>query len=473
MSSYRTHTCGEITAKQEGQKVKLAGWVDTIRDLGGIIFIDIRDQYGKTQIVFSENSKLFDVANSINVETTIMVDGTVRKRTEDTVNKNILTGEIEIVVEKIEILGKRTKSLPFEINTNGEVREDLRLQYRFLDLRSDKLKNNIVFRSKVIRTLREKMEELDFLDIQTPILTASSPEGARDYLVPSRIHKGEFYALPQAPQQYKQLLMMSGFDKYYQIAPCFRDEDPRADRLPGEFYQLDFEMSFATDEDVFSVLEKVISETFTELSDFKSDKAPFKRIPYKEAMLTYGSDKPDLRNPLIIKDATDIFQDIEFNAFKGKVVRVINVPNCGEHPRSFFDNMESFAVKELGAKGLAWLKIEDNLELVGPIAKFIDSESKRKLFEITKSKPNDCIFFMAEKKKIVEKQSGEIRNELARRLDIIEKDVYRFCLITEFPMYELRRRWENRIWTQSIFYANRRNGKLSFKRAIRYSCVSI
>ncbi|MCL2383741.1 MAG: aspartate--tRNA ligase, partial [Oscillospiraceae bacterium] len=310
-------------------------------------------------------------------------------------------------------------------------------QYRFLDLRGEKLHNNILFRSQVIKTIREEMEKLEFIDIQTPILTSSSPEGARDYLVPSRIHPGEFYALPQAPQQYKQLLMMSGFHRYYQIAPCFRDEDPRADRLPGEFYQLDFEMSFATQDDVFKVVETMIGNTFSKLSTWKKDGPEFRRIPFKQAMLDYGTDKPDLRNPLMIKDVSEVFQSTEFNAFKGKTVRVINVSGCSDQPRSFFDNMGDYAIKECGAKGLAWVKVDESMGLIGPIAKFIDEDSKNKIFEITGSKANDCIFFVAEQEKIAAKQAGMVRDELANRLDLFEKEAYRFAWITDFPMFEL------------------------------------
>ena len=434
---YRTHTCGEISKEDVGKKIRLAGWIQTIRDMGGIIFIDLRDQYGITQVVSADNIDVINTVAKIPTESTVTVGGTVRLRDESTINKNIKTGEVELELETIEVLGKRTRNLPFEVNTDQDVREDLRLQYRFLDLRSEKLNNNILFRSKVIKTIRDSIEKLGFVDIQTPILTSSSPEGARDYLVPSRIYPGEFYALPQAPQQFKQLLMVSGFDKYYQIAPCFRDEDPRADRLPGEFYQLDLEMSFATQEDVFHVVETVINETFDKLSDWKRDKPAFTRIPYKEAMLTYGSDKPDLRNPLVIKDVTEIFQNVEFNAFKGKTVRVINVPNCASQPRSFFDNMVDFAIKEIGAKGLAWLKVNEDLSMTGPIAKFIDEESKNKIFEITGSKPNDCIFFVAEELRIAEKQAGAVRIELGKRLALLEKEIYRFCWITDFPFYEL------------------------------------
>ena len=435
MNEFRTHNCGELREVNVGLAVKLSGWADTIRDLGGVVFIDLRDQFGKTQVV-TQNPEILKIIDNVNTESTIMVEGTVAKRSEETVNNNIETGKIEIVIEKVEILGKRTRDLPFEVNSENEIREDLRLQYRFLDLRSDKLHNNILFRSKVIKTFREEMEKLNFIDIQTPILTGSSPEGARDYLVPSRIHEGEFYALPQAPQQYKQLLMVSGFDKYYQIAPCFRDEDPRADRLPGEFYQLDFEMSFATQNDVFEVVETVMNNTFSKLSTWKKDEGAFRRIPYKQAMLDYGSDKPDLRNPLIIKDVTEVFQNVDFNAFKGKTVRIINVPNCSSEPRSFFDNMGEFAVKECGAKGLAWIKVNEDLTMSGPIAKFIDEDAKNKIFEIAGSKVNDCIFFVAEQEKIAAKQAGMVRDEIAKRLDLLEKETYRFCWITDFPMYE-------------------------------------
>jgi len=437
MNKYRTHNCGELREENVGEEVKLAGWVQTTRDHGGLVFIDLRDQYGITQVVTSGEEKLVDELSRIPNESTISVTGTVRKRTEGMENKNMATGEIEVVIKEYEILGKRLKQLPFEVNEDKEVREDLRLQYRFLDLRNDRLKNNILFRSKVIKTIRESIEKLGFVDIQTPILTSSSPEGARDYLVPSRVFPGEFYALPQAPQIYKQLLMVSGFDKYYQIAPCFRDEDPRADRLPGEFYQLDLEMAFAEQDDVLTAVEIVIDDTFGKLSNWKKDNAKYRRIPYREAMRDYGTDKPDLRNPLIIKDVTEIFQNTEFNAFKDKTVKVINVPNIAGQPRSFFDNMSDFAIKEVGAKGLAWLKVNDDLSLSGPIAKFIDEKSKNEMFEITGSKPSDCIFFISETERIAEKEAGVIRDELAKRLDLFEKETYRFCWITDFPMYEL------------------------------------
>ena len=437
MNEYRTHNCGQIRKENVGETVKIAGWIQTIRDLGGLVFLDVRDQYGITQVVISNNDELVDFASRIPTESTVSITGTVRLRDEETINKNLETGEVEIFAEKIEILGKRTKNLPFEVNSDKEVREDLRLQYRFLDLRNEKLKNNILLRAKILQFLRNQMIAKNFTEIQTPVLTSSSPEGARDYLVPSRVHPGKFYALPQAPQQFKQLLMVSGIDKYFQIAPCFRDEDARADRAPGEFYQLDMEMAFATQEDVFAVMEEVIYNTFKEFSNKRVAEYPFPRIAYRDAMLKYGSDKPDLRNPLIIQDVTEIFQNIEFNAFKGKTVRVISVPNCCDNPRSFFDGMTEFAINECGAKGLAWLKVNEDRTFQGPIAKFIDDESREKLLTQTNTNPNDAIFFIAEKPGIVEKLAGQIRIELGNRLNLLEKDVYKFCWIVDFPMYEL------------------------------------
>ena len=434
---YRTHTCGELTKQDVGKKVKIAGWVQVIRDLGGLLFIDLRDQYGITQSVVTVESNLIDMASKIPNESTISIEGEVRLRDEETVNPKITTGEVEVVAEKIEILGKRSKDLPFEINSDKDVREDLRLQYRFLDLRNEKLKNNILLRAKVLQFLRTQMIERGFTEVQTPVLTSSSPEGARDYLVPSRVHQGKFYALPQAPQQFKQLLMVSGIDKYFQIAPCFRDEDARADRAPGEFYQLDMEMAFASQEDVFEVMEPVMYNTFKEFGGKKVAEYPFPRIGYREAMLKYGSDKPDLRNPLIIQDVTEIFQNTEFNAFKGKTVRTITVPNVQDVPRKFYDGMTEFAIEECGAKGLAWLKVLEDRTLQGPIAKFIDDEAREKMLTSTNTNPGDAIFFIAEKPGVVETLAGKIRQELAVRLDLIEKDVYKFCWIVDFPMYEL------------------------------------
>ena len=437
MDSYRTNNCGELTKQDVGKNVKIAGWVQTIRDLGGLLFIDLRDQYGITQAVVTVESGLIEMASKIPTESTISIEGPIKIRDEETINKNIPTGEIEVVAEKIEILGKRLKNLPFEINSDKAVGEDLRLKYRFLDLRNEKLKNNILLRAKVLQFLRNQMIEKGFTEVQTPILTSSSPEGARDYLVPSRVHPGKFYALPQAPQQFKQLLMVSGIDKYFQVAPCFRDEDARADRAPGEFYQLDMEMAFATQEDVFGVMEKVMYNTFKEFGGKKVAEYPFPRIAYRDAMLKYGTDKPDLRNPLIIKDVTDIFQNIEFNAFKGKIVRTITVPNAMEIPRRFYDGMVDFAISECGAKGLAWLKVLEDGTLQGPIAKFIDEDAQNKLLSTTDIKAGDAIFFIAEAPRIVDTLAGRIRAELGNRLDLIEKDVYKFCWIVDFPMYEL------------------------------------
>ena len=438
MNEYRTHNCGELTIENKGEEVRLAGWVQRIRNLGSMKFIDLRDQYGITQILISNNEELEKVVENLVTECTISVEGTVLERTNK--NNKISTGEIEIEAKKITILGKCKNILPFEINSektdNSSVREDLRLEYRYLDLRNDKIHKNIILRSEIMRFLRNRMDKLGFIEIQTPILANSSPEGARDYLVPSRIHPGEFYALPQAPQQFKQLLMVSGFDKYYQIAPCFRDEDPRADRAPGEFYQLDFEMAFATQDDVFEVLEEIYSETFTNFTNWTVSRTPFERIPYKEAMEKYGIDKPDLRNPLIIQDFTKIFENCEFNAFNGKTIKAIVVPNGAAQGRKFFDNMTTFAVEEVGAKGLAWVKVDEEGNFAGGIAKFITEEIKEKMMEAGVKK-NDSIFFIADELKTAQKIAGQIRIELGNRLDLIEKNAYRFCFIVDFPMYEL------------------------------------
>ena len=431
---YRTHNLGELKIKNVGEEVELAGWIQKIRNLGGMIFIDLRDQFGVTQIVINDE-KLQEQAKELTTESCIHIYGKVVERSSK--NPKMETGEIEVVANKIEVLGKCKNVLPFEINTDQEVREDLRLEYRFLDLRNEKLHNNILLRSKILKTLRDKMDELGFCEIQTPILANSSPEGARDYLVPSRLHAGEFYALPQAPQQFKQLLMVSGFDKYFQIAPCFRDEDPRADRAPGEFYQLDFEMSFATQEDVFKVIEEVVPYTFEKFTNWKVDKGPFIRIPYKEAMEKYGIDKPDLRNPLIIQDVTKVFEGTEFNAFKGKTIKAIVVRKGAEQGRKFFDKMTEFAVEECSAKGLAWTKFETDGTIAGGIAKFITEPAKAKLENEYGVKPGDSIFFIADELQTAQKIAGLVRIELGKRLDLLEKDVYRFCFIVDFPMYEL------------------------------------
>lgn len=432
---YRTKTCGELNIHNVEEVVELSGWIQKIRNLGGMIFIDLRDEFGITQIVINDE-KMQQEAKEWNTESCIHIKGKVVERSSK--NNKIPTGEIEVVASQVEILGKCKNVLPFEINNNQEVREDLRLEYRFLDLRNEKLHNNILLRSKILKTLREKMDELDFTEIQTPILANSSPEGARDYLVPSRLNPGEFYALPQAPQQFKQLLMVSGFNKYYQIAPCFRDEDPRADRAPGEFYQLDFEMSFATQEDVFKVMEEVVPYTFKKFTNWKVDEGPFIRIPYKEAMEKYGIDKPDLRNPLIIQDVTDIFKNSDFNAFKGKTVKAIVVPNGATQGRKFFDKMGEFATtEEVGAKGLAWTKIEQDDSVTGGIAKFITSDIKEKLEKKIGAEKNSAIFFIADELEKAQKIAGLLRIELGKRLELIEKDVYKFCFIVDFPMYEL------------------------------------
>ena len=437
MSDYKVLKCDAISLENVGEKVQIRGWVQTIRDLGGLVFLDIRDMYGITQVVTSGEAKDVDFASHIPVESTVSVSGTVKKRDEETVNPKLKTGLVEIKIENIEILGKRTANLPFEVNTNQDVREDLRLQYRFLDLRNDKLKNNLILRAKILQFLRNQMIERNFLEVQTPILANSSPEGARDYLVPSRLHPGKFYALPQAPQQFKQLLMVSGIDKYFQIAPCFRDEDARADRTPGEFYQLDMEMSFATQEDIINTMEPVIYNTFKEFSDKKITSAPFRRITYKEAMLKYGTDKPDLRNPLEIVDCTDVFATLELNAFKRQIVRVIAAHNVADRPRSFFEDMTNFAIKDLKAKGLAWLRILDDGSFQGPIAKFITEEAKQTMLERTNSKPGDCLFFIAEVPGVVEKLAGQVRAELGKRLGLIDNNRFDFCWIVDFPMFEL------------------------------------
>ena len=432
---YRTYNLGELNIKNVGEEVELSGWIQKIRNLGGMIFIDLRDQFGITQIVINDE-KLQEQAKELTTESCIHICGKVVERSSK--NPKMATGEIEVVADKIEVLGKCKNVLPFEVNTDQEVREDLRLEYRFLDLRSQKLHDTILLRSKILKTLRDKMDELGFAEIQTPILANSSPEGARDYLVPSRLHPGEFYALPQAPQQFKQLLMVSGFDKYFQIAPCFRDEDPRADRAPGEFYQLDFEMSFATQEDVFKVIEEVVPHTFKKFTDWKVDEGPFIRIPYLEAMEKYGIDKPDLRNPLIIQDATIVFKNTEFNAFKDKTVKIIVVPNGAEQGRKFFDKMTEFATTdEVGAKGLAWTKFEKDGTVQGGIAKFITEEAKAKLEKDYGVKAGDSIFFIADEFHKAQKIAGLVRIELGKRLDLIEKNVYKFCFIVDFPMYEL------------------------------------
>ena len=432
--SYRTHTCNEISLEDVGKKVKIAGFVETIRDLGGLVFLDIRDMYGITQVVTSGKTEDVDFASHIPIESSVCVEGIVKKRDEETINPKLKTGLVEIKIETIEVLGKRTKELPFEVNKNQVVREDLRLKYRFLDLRSKKLTNNLILRSKVIQYLREQMIGNGFLEVQTPILTSSSPEGARDYLVPSRVHKGKFYALPQAPQQFKQLLMVSGIDKYFQIAPCFRDEDARADRCPGEFYQLDMEMSYATQEDVFSAIEPVIYNTFSKFSSKKIAKYPFPRIAYKESILKYGTDKPDLRNPLYIIDLSEFFKQCTFKPFINRTVRAIKV---NKHlSKGFHEKMLEYAMS-LGMPGLGYLEVQEDMSLKGPIDKFIPVDLKKKLIKIADLKSEDTIFFIANNEKRAAELAGQIRTELGKRLELIDENSFQFAWIVDFPMYEL------------------------------------
>ncbi len=434
MSEFKTHTCNEISLEDVGKKVRIAGFVETIRDLGGLVFLDIRDMYGITQVVTSMESQDVDVVSHIPIESSVTVYGTVRKRSEETRNPKLKTGEVEIYIEEIKVLGKRTANLPFEVNSNQEVREDVRLKYRYLDLRSQKLQNNLKLRAEVLQFLRAQMVEQGFLEVQTPILTSSSPEGARDYLVPSRLHPGKFYALPQAPQQFKQLLMVSGIDKYFQIAPCFRDEDARADRAPGEFYQLDMEMSFASQEDVFKVIEPVMYNTFNKFSKKRIAEYPFPRITYKDAMLKYGSDKPDLRNPLYIIDLSEFFNKCTFKPFIGRTVRAIKV--SGHMSKGFHEKMLDYAMK-IGMKGLGYLEVQEDLSYKGPIDKFIPEELKKELISLAKLEKNDTIFFIADSEKRATELAGQIRTELGKRLNLIDEDVFKFCWIIDFPMFEL------------------------------------
>lgn len=434
MNEYKTHTCNEISLEDVGKEVRIAGFVQTIRDFGGLVFLDIRDMYGVTQVVTSGKEEDVDFASHIPIESSVTVLGTVRKRDEETVNPKLKTGLVEIAIKEIKVLSKRTKNLPFEINSDQDVREDLRLQYRFLDLRNDHLKNNLILRANVIQFLRSQMIEQGFLEVQTPILTTSSPEGARDYLVPSRLHPGQFYALPQAPQQFKQLLMVSGIDKYFQIAPCFRDEDARSDRAPGEFYQLDMEMAYATQEDVFATIEPVIYNTFKKFSNKKISQYPFKRISYKESMLKYGTDKPDLRNPLYIIDLSDFFNKCTFKPFINRTVRAIKV---SKHlSKGFHEKMLKYAMS-IGMGGLGYLEVQEDLSFKGPIDKFIPEDLKSTLLELADLKNEDTIFFIADNEKRATELAGQIRNELGERLNLINKDVFEFCWIVDFPMFEL------------------------------------
>ena len=443
---YRDVTMDNISEANVGQTLKICGWVENIRDHGGVSFIDLRDMYGQMQVVMRDTSLL----DGINKEDCISVEGPIQHRDEETYNDKIATGTIELEAKKVTVLGKVYRQLPFEIMTSKETREDVRLKYRYLDLRNKKVKDNMIFRSKVISFLREKMTEMGFLEIQTPILCASSPEGARDYIVPSRKFKGKFYALPQAPQQYKQLLMVSGFDKYFQIAPCFRDEDARADRSPGEFYQLDFEMSFATQEDVFRVGEEVLSATFEKFAPegFEVTKAPYPIISYKQAMLEFGTDKPDLRNPLRIVDVTDFFQRCTFKPFHGKTVRAIKVH--ADMSKGFHEKLLKFA-QSIGMGGLGYLEVKEDMTYKGPIDKFIPDDMKTEIKEIAGLEAGDTIFFIADNEKQAALYAGEIRTALGERLDLIEKNAYRFCYINDFPMYEYDPEAKKIIFTHNPF----------------------
>ena len=443
---YRNRTLNEISEGDVGAELKVAGWIENIRDHGGVSFIDLRDMYGVLQVVMRDTSLL----DGLTKEDCVSISGVIEHRDEETYNPKIPTGTIELEAHSVEVLGRVYKQVPFEIMTSKETREDVRLKYRYLDLRNKKVKDNMIFRSQVISFLRQKMTEMGFLEIQTPILCASSPEGARDYIVPSRKFKGKFYALPQAPQQYKQLLMVAGFDKYFQIAPCFRDEDARADRSPGEFYQLDFEMSFATQEDVFKVGEEVLSATFEKFAPEGSvvTQAPYPIISYKQAMLEFGTDKPDLRNPLRIIDLTDFFQRCTFKPFHGKTVRAINVPkklSKGQH-----EKLLKYA-QSIGMGGLGYLEVLDDMTYKGPIDKFIPDDMKSEIAELANLKAGDTIFFIADVEELAASFAGQLRNEIGARLDMIEKNAYRFCYINDFPMYEYDKETKKIIFTHNPF----------------------
>lgn len=434
MHRYRSHTCGELRASDVGTDVRLSGWLHNRRDLGGILFIDLRDHYGITQLVARPGTAAAEVLDKLTKETVVRVDGKVVSRGAENVNPELATGEIEIEAAEVEVLGA-AKQIPFTINADDGVNEERRLEYRFLDLRRERMHRNIMLRSAVIASIRSKMVALGFNEMATPILAATSPEGARDFVVPSRLNPGKFYALPQAPQQFKQLLMISGFDRYFQIAPCFRDEDARADRSPGEFYQLDVEMSFVEQEDVFQPIEKLMTELFEEFGGGRHVTSPFPRIPFRESMLKYGNDKPDLRTSLELVDISDVFEASEFKAFAGKHVRALAVPNTGDQPRKFFDQLGDFAVS-LGAKGLAWVRVGEGNALTGPIAKFLTEENVKVLTERLGLAPGHAIFFGAGDFDEVSKIMGPVRVEAAKRAGQFEENVFRFAWIVDFPMYE-------------------------------------
>ena len=434
MHRYRSHTCGELRASDVGTDVRLSGWLHNRRDLGGILFIDLRDHYGITQLVARPGTPAYEALDGLTKESTVRVDGQVVSRGTDNVNPDLPTGEVEVEVSEVELLGA-AQPLPFTINTEDGVNEERRLEYRFLDLRRERMHRNIMLRTAVISAIRHKMVTLGFNEMATPILTATSPEGARDFVVPSRLHAGRFYALPQAPQQFKQLLMISGFDRYFQIAPCFRDEDARADRSPGEFYQLDVEMSFVEQEDVFQPIEQLMTELFTEFGGGREVTSPFPRIPFREAMLKYGSDKPDLRAKLELVDITDIFEGSEFKAFAGKHVRALPVPDVSAQPRKFFDQLGDYAVSQ-GAKGLAWVRVAEDGSLSGPIAKFLTEENVAELTKRLQLAAGHAVFFGAGEFDEVSKIMGAVRVEAAQRAGHFEENVFRFCWIVDFPMFE-------------------------------------
>ncbi|MEE8279073.1 MAG: aspartate--tRNA ligase, partial [Alphaproteobacteria bacterium] len=439
MHPYRSHNCGELRADHVGETVRVSGWIHRKRDHGNLLFIDLRDHYGITQCVINSASPIFEPAADVRLESVITVSGPVVERSADTVNPKLPTGEVEVAIAELEVLAN-ADPLPLQVNTDADYGEETRLRYRFLDLRREKMQRNMVLRSRFIASLRRRMIEAGFLEFQTPILTSSSPEGARDYLVPSRHHPGQFYALPQAPQQFKQMLMIAGFDKYFQIAPCFRDEDARADRSPGEFYQLDLEMAFATQEDVFAAIEPVLSGAFEEFGGGREiTKPPFPRIPFAEAMLKYGTDKPDLRNPLLIADATDVFRDSQFSLFakavgRGAVVRAIAAPGAAGRPRSFFDKLNDWA-REMGAPGLGYIVFAGG-EGKGPVAKFLEEERQGSLKKAAGVGAGDAVFFVCEELRAAERFAAEARTRLGEELGLIARDCFRFCWVVDYPMYE-------------------------------------
>ena len=440
MHEYRTHRCGDLRIEHAGEKVRLSGWIHRKRDHGNLLFVDLRDHYGITQCVLDSSSPIFGIVEDARNETVICVTGKVVPRSEETINSSIPTGEVELVIQEVEVLGP-AEPLPLQVNSDEDYGEETRLRFRFLDLRRDRIHKNIVLRSRVISDIRRRMTEQGFVEFQTPILTSTSPEGARDFLVPSRLHPGQFYALPQAPQQFKQLIMVAGFDRYFQIAPCFRDEDARADRSPGEFYQLDMEMSFVTQEDVFEALEPVLTGVFNEFGGGKTvTETPFPRIPYEEAILKYGTDKPDLRNPIVMSDVTEVWRGTDFKIFanaieKGAVVRAIPAPSAANQPRSFFDKLNDWARKE-GAGGLGYILFQDG-EAKGPIARFLDEDRLSKLQDITGFKDGDAVFFVCEGEQLAAQFGALARTRIADELKLLDQNTFKFCWIVDYPMYEL------------------------------------